>query len=148
MSKKQVIVLFLLICGLVFSSFVRVTFNLHNGFIYHSWWFRLAPLPLFDLSENSSGQLMLTTAMGGYLFYLLAGILFINDVRQNRRWLLITLGFMFVTIYAIYFELSAMIHDWQGKFTGEHLWAGPVLFLLGLLIFFKILKTPADQNSR
>ena len=143
MTKKHFLLLALLICGLIFSSHIRITFNLHGGFVFQSWWFRIIPIPLFDHAESSSENMTLTSTVFGYVFYVVAGILFIYDVRDNRRWLLITLGFIFVTLYAIYFELTAMIHDLLLDFSGEHLWAGPVLFLLGLLIYFKSIKIRA-----
>ena len=146
MTKKQFLLLALLICGLIFSTHIRITFNLHGGFVFQSWWFSIIPLPLFDHAESSSGQMALTSSVLGYVFYVIFGALCIIDVSGNRRWLLITLGFIFVTVYAIYFEIAAMIHDLRLVFSGEHLWAGPVLFLLGLLIYFKSSKIRAENR--
>jgi hypothetical protein len=144
MTAKQIFTVVILVLGLVFSSLVRFTFNLQDGFVFHSWW--INPLPLFNFAEDGSSMLNLTSTAAGYLFYIVAGLFFIKDVRENARWLLITLGYIFVTVYAVYFEMMAMLDDLQGKFSGQHLWAGPVLFLLGLLIYFKTMKLIAGKE--
>ena len=135
MQPKQKQFLILLIAGFVLSSIVKIDFSLNPGFVFHGLNITL-PLPLFDFAEQS-GQARLTTALAGYLFYALAGVLFIGQLKNNKRWLMITLGFILVTLYAVYFEASAWFAAMSGEYNGEHMSIGPILFLLGLLIYAK-----------
>jgi len=135
MQPKQKQFLILLIAGFVLSSLLRVTFNLSGGFAFHEVEITL-PLPLFDFAEQSN-QTRLTSTLVGYVLYAAAGLVFIGQLKANQRWLLITLGFILVTLYAVYFEASAWAAGMSGEYNGEHMSIGPVLFLLGLLIYAK-----------
>jgi hypothetical protein len=135
MQPKQKQFLILLIAGFVLSSIVKIDFSLNPGFVFHGLKITL-PLPLFDFAEES-GQTQLNTAIVGYVSYAIAGLVFIGQLKENKRWLLITLGFILVTLYAVYFEASAWGASMNGNYNGEHMSIGPILFLLGLLIFAK-----------
>lgn len=135
MQPKQKQFLILLIAGFLFSSILEMAFNLSGGFTFRELEITL-PLPLFDFAGQSN-QTHLTTALVGYVLYAAAGLVFIGEMKDNSRWLLITLGFILLTLYAIYFEASAWAADMKGAYTGEHMSIGPVLFLLGLLIYAK-----------
>jgi len=143
MTFKQKQFLILLALGLVFSSILRITFNLNDGFLFHDFSFT-PPLPLFDYAAEGSQQSELTSTLIGYVFYLIAAVLFISEIKKNQRWLMILLGLIAITLYATYFEISAMVADMQGEYAGRHAWVGPTLFLLGLLIYFKSKNLPED----
>lgn len=135
MQAKQKQFLILLIAGFVLSSLLQVTFTLSEGFTFHEIEITL-PLPLFDFAGQSN-QTHLTSTLVGYVLYAAAGLVFIGQLKVNQRWLFITLGFILVTLYAIYFEASAWASDINDEYTGKHMSIGPVLFLLGLLIYAK-----------
>jgi hypothetical protein len=135
MQPKQKQFLILLAVGFVLSGIVKIEFSLNPGFVFHGLNISL-PLPLFDFAEES-GQTRLSTELAGYLFYAIAGLVFIGELKSNKRWLLITLGFILVTLYAVYFEASAWAAGMSGEYNGEHMSIGPILFLLGLLIYAK-----------
>ena len=132
-----------MIFGLVFSSIVRITFNLSDGFVFHDLSLT-PPLPLFDYADEGSTHAELTSTLVGYVFFILAGFIFIDEIKENQRWLMILLGFVAIAMYASYFEVSSMIADINGEYKGTHAWVGPTLFLLGLLIFFKSKTMPRE----
>ena len=136
MQPKQKQFLILLIAGFVLSSIVKITFSLNPGFVFHGLEITL-PLPLFDFAEEASQHKQLSTTLVGYIFYAAAGLVIIGQLKANQRWQLITLGFILLSLYAIYFEASAWASDISNDYKGQHMWIGPVMFLLGLLIYFK-----------
>ena len=143
MTGKQKQFLIFLALGLIFSSIMRITFNLHDGFLFHDLSLT-PPLPLFDYADEGSTHAKLTSTLLGYAFFILAGFIFIGEIKENQRWLMILLGFVAITLYASYFEVSSMIADINGEYKGEHAWVGPTLFLLGLLVYFKSKTLPRE----
>jgi len=141
MTGKQKQFIVLLILGLVFSSILRITFNLSDGFVCHDLSIT-PPFPLFDYADKGSTHAQLTSTFFGYVLFLLAGFTFIGEIKEDQRWLMILLGFVAITLYAAYFEFSSLMADINGKYEGEHAWVGPTLFLLGLLIYFKSRTLP------
>ena len=141
MTGNQKQFLIFLALGLIFSSILRINFNLHQGFVFHDLSLS-PPIPLFDYVDEGSAREELTSTLFGYVFFILAGIIFIGEIKENQRWLMILLGFIAIALYAVYFEGSSMIADMKGDYKGEHAWVGPTLFLLGLLIYFKSRTLP------
>lgn len=140
MTTKQKILLGLLILGLVFSSLVRLQFNLSDGFVSHGVMIKFIPLPLFDYVGHS-GDLSLTSTIFGYLFFLLSGVLLFLETRKNKLQRRLWLGFLFIALYATYFEWTSLMQDINLHFIGQHLRMGPVLFLLGLFLFIRSYRT-------
>jgi hypothetical protein len=62
------------------------------------------------------------------------------------RWLIIVLGYVGITIIAVYQEASSMIQDINGEFAGQHFRVGPTLFILGLVMFFRIKSLDSKSN--
>jgi len=140
MNTKPKILLGLLILGLVFSSLVRLQFNLSDGFVSHGVMTKFIPLPLFDY-KGQSGDLLLTSTIFGYLFFLLAGVLLFLETRKNKLERRLWLGFLFITLYATYFEWTSLMQDINLTYAGQHLRMGPVLFLLGLVLYIRSYRT-------
>lgn len=136
MTTKSKILLALLILGLVFSSLVRLQFNLSDGFVSHGVMIKFIPLPLFDY-DGQSGDLSLTSTIFGYLFFLLTGVLFFLETMENKLQRRLWLGFLFITLYATYFEWMSLMQDINLTYAGRHLRMGPVLFLLGLVLYIR-----------
>jgi len=136
MTTKQKIILGLLMLGLVFSSLVRLRFNLSDGFISHGLWTKMLPVPVFDYN-GVSGDLSLTSTIIGYLFFLLSGVLLLMEAKNNKQLKVLWAGFLLITIYTTYFEWTSLMQDIHLKFVGQHLWMGPALFLLGLILFYR-----------
>lgn len=136
MNTKQKILLGLLILGLVFSSLVRLRFNLSDGFVSHGVWTKLLPLPLFDYN-GTSGDLSLTSTIIGYLFFLLAGVFLLLESKNSKLMKRLWAVFLLLTVYATYFEWTSLMQDIHLKFTGQHLWMGPALFLIALVLFIR-----------
>ena len=146
MMTKPRILLGLLILGLVFSSLVRLQFNLSDGFVSHGVMTKLIPLPLFDY-KGQSGDLSLTSTIFGYLFFLLSGVLLFLETRKNKLQRRLRLGFLFITLYATYFEWTSLMQDINLTYTGQHLRMGPVLFLLGLVLYIRNYRTHRVQRE-
>jgi len=146
MTTKQKILLGLLILGLVFSSLVRLQFNLSDGFVSHGVMIKFIPLPLFDYA-GQSGDLSLTSTIFGYLFFLLAGVLLFLKTRKNKLQRRLWLGFLFITLYATYFEWTSLMQDINLTYAGQHLRMGPVLFLLGLVLYIRSYRTHRGKRE-
>lgn len=146
MTTKQKILLGLLVLGLVFSSLVRMQFNLSDGFVSHGVMIKFIPLPLFDY-DGQSGDLSLTSTIFGYLFFLLSGVLLIMENKNNKLQRRLWLGFLFITLYATYFEWSALMQDIHSQFIGQHLRMGPVLFLVALILFIRNYRVERESRE-
>lgn len=136
MNSKQKITLGLLTLGLVFSSIIRVKFNISNGFEFQELWITL-PLPLFDFASKSSNEMALTTTFLGYLIYAVFGLLLITDVKALINKDILLAVFLFVTIIALAFELISVIQGLNSNLERHHARVGPTLFLIGLWILVK-----------
>jgi hypothetical protein len=144
MKTNRKLILVLLICGLILSSLVRIVFNLSNGFEYHNFWIKILPLPIIDFAGKSSNQMSLTSTIIGYIIYLIAGFLMIQTQKNDILWISI---FVLIILISIYFETTSMIQDLNSRFTGQHLRTGPILFILGLLIFLKDKKKQQEITN-
>ena len=136
MTTKQKIILGLLMLGLVFSSLVRLRFNLSDGFVSHGMRTQLLPLPIFDFAKASK-DLSLTSTIIGYLFFAVSGVLLLLEAINNKLLRSLWVGFLLVTVYATYFEWTSLMQDINSTFAGQHLRMGTVLFLLGLILFYR-----------
>jgi len=133
MRTNQKVILVLLIIGLLFSSIIRVKFNLSNGFEYHGFWIRLLPIPIFDYAGGSNDP-KLTSTIFGYLFYLVTGLMMLNNHKKIISWASV---FIAIILISILFETAYMVQDFNQKFVGQHLRVGPFLFIIGFLIFYE-----------
>ena len=143
MTIRTKILLAVLILGLIFSSMFGINYNITNGFEFNSFWYVLLPIKLLDFSGSDPNQLYLTSRILGYFIYALFGILLFTDFKTNRTGILSYIFYLLIVFYAIYFEGNAILQDIRVNYTGQHLWIGTTLFILGLYNLnrkFKILK--------
>ena len=134
MKTKQKIFIVLLILGLIFSSLLRVRFNVSNGFDFQNFWIKFLPLPIFDFG-GSTNELVLTTTFLGYLFFVISSFFMPKNIKTLNVKNLGLIAFSLLTILAIVFEGSSIIQDLNSNFTGQHFRIGPTLFIIGILIF-------------
>jgi hypothetical protein len=140
MNSKQKISLGFLILGLIFSSIIRVRFNVSNGFEFQGFW--ITPLPsIFDFAAISSSDLALTSASFGYLFLGVFGLLMLSDFKALRQKTTSLTVFLVLTLLALVFESVSIIQDISSSFGGQHLRIGLALFLFGLLILVNNYRT-------
>jgi len=140
MNKTQKITLALLVIGLIFSSLLRIAFNVSDGFVFQRFLISVLPLPIFDYAGNASNELNLTTTILGYFFYLFAGFVLIKKNKDDKKWYSFAVGFVLILVTAIIFEGSSIVLDLKSEFVGQHLRIGPALFILGFLTLTKNLK--------
>ncbi len=133
MKTNQKVILVLLAIGLLFSSIIRIKFNLSNGFEYHGFWIRFLPLPIFDYAGGSNDP-KLTSTIFGYLFYLVTGLMMLYNHKKIISWVSVFIAIIFISFL---FETSYMIQDMNQKFVGQHLRVGPFLFLIGIILLYK-----------
>ena len=62
MSKR--ISLLILVLGLIFSSILRIKFNLNDGFQFHGIGFNLVPMPILDFGGFSGIESLSSTIIG------------------------------------------------------------------------------------
>ena len=126
--------LILLILGLVFSQLILFVFNLSNGFEYHEIDIRL--LPIAEYAGRTSPQLYLTSAMLGYIAFVVFGVINTNKIKAPSIFKSV---FMFtaISIVVTFFEFTSILEDLNGTFHGKHFRIGWLLFFLGLWIFSK-----------
>ena len=124
----------LLILGLIFGQFIRLTYNLNNGFEIHSISFKL--LPIADYAGKASPQLFLTTTILGYFAFIIFGIINTNKTKYPSifKSALLYTGIVLVVTF---FEFTSILEDLNGTFEGKHFRIAWLLFLLGLWIFSK-----------
>ena len=140
MNSKQKLSLGFLILGLIFSSIIRVRFNVSNGFEFQSFW--ITPLPsVFDFAAIRSSDLALTSTSFGYLFLCVFGLLMLSDFKAIRQKTTSLTVFLVLTLLAIVFESVSIIQDISSSFGGQHLRIGLALFLFGLLILVNNYRT-------
>lgn len=133
MNSKQKLSLGFLILGLIFSSIIRVRFNVSNGFEFQGFW--ITPLPsIFDFAVVRSSDLALTSTSFGYLFLIISGLFMLSDFKALRQKNTSLIIFLILTLLALVFEFVSIIQDISSSFVGQHLRIGLVLFLFGLLI--------------
>ena len=133
MNSKQKLSLGFLILGLIFSSIIRVRFNVSNGFEFQGFW--ITPLPsIFDFAVVRSSDLALTSTSFGYLFLIISGLFMLSDFKALRQKTTSLTVFLVLTLLALVFEFVSIIQDISSSFVGQHLRIGLVLFLFGLLI--------------
>lgn len=133
MRAHQKVIFILLILGVIFSSFIRIKFNLSDGFEYHGFWIRLLPLPIFDYAGGSN-ELKLTSTIVGYLFYLVSGLMMLKNHKKVISWASV---FIAIILISILFETIYMIQDMNQKFIGQHLRVGPFLLIVGIILFYE-----------
>ncbi len=140
MNSKQKLSLGFLILGLIFSSIIRVRFNVSNGFEFQGFW--IMPLPsIFDFAAISSSDLALTSTSFGYLFLGVFGLLMLSDFKALRQKTTSLTVFLVLTLLALVFESVSIIQDISSSFGGQHLRIGLALFLFGLLILVNNYRT-------
>ncbi len=133
MSRKLSLVI--LVLGLIFSSILRVKFNLNGGFQFHGVWFKLIPIPFFDYS-GSIDQKYLTTTFIGYFFYLILILgYFKHFVKQNSTVKVLVILSFALTCCALFVEMRSILNDALSLNNGMHFRVGPLLCLLGVLIY-------------
>jgi hypothetical protein len=137
MNSKKIILWIILLAGLVFSSTIRLKFNLHGGFTFSSLWFTLIPIPLFDYG-NISPINLLTTTVVGYLFYIAYGIIFLISGKHRFTLIILIVGLLSLSIIGSAIEISTFLHDINGQYVGRHLRMGPTIFILGLYSMIQI----------
>lgn len=140
MNSKQKFILVLLILGYIFSSFIRIRFNLLAGFEFHNFWFTPLPFPFFKIAGESSDFTWLTSTIFGYLFYAFAAIVLLKTTIGSKTGFLMSIAFLLAVIYAIYFEGSSIIQDMKSNYIGQFLHIGPFLAVLGALVLLKVRK--------
>jgi hypothetical protein len=141
MNTKQKLSIGFLFLGFIFSSMVRVRFNISNGFDFHSFWIKIIPTPIFDFAIYSSNGLYLTTTIFGYLFFVAFGFFMINELKSLKVKSKSPMLFLLFTLCAILFEFTTIIQDVYSSYNGQHLRIGPALLIFGLLIFIKNNRT-------
>ncbi len=140
MNSKQKLSLGFLILGLIFSSIIRVRFNVSNGFEFQGFW--ITPLPsIFDFAAIRSSDLALTSTSFGYLFLVISGLFMLSDFKALRKKNTSLKVFLVLTLLALVFESVSIIQDLSSSFGGQHLRIGFALFLFGLLVLVKNYRT-------
>lgn len=124
----------LLIFGFIFSQLFRIVFNLNNGFEYH--YFTIKLLPIADYAGKGSPQLFLTSAIVGYIAFVIFGFINTNKIKSPDIFKS-SLMFTGISIVVAFFEFTSILEDINGNFQGKHFRIGWLLFLLGLWIFSK-----------
>ena len=136
MSKKQNLFLYLSVLGLLFSSLLRIRFNLSPNFEFSNFWLKVLPLPIYDYA-GSSNETQLTSTIVGYFFYFIAGLIMIWDVRKDKFLFPIVCGFLLLTAFASYQEYTSLIQDIKSTYKGQHMRIGPGLFVLFLWLRYR-----------
>jgi hypothetical protein len=140
MNSKQKLSLGFLILGLIFSSIIRVRFNVSNGFEFQGFW--ITPLPsTFDFAAIRSSDLALTSTSFGYFFLVISGLFMLSDFKALRKKTTSLTVFLVLTLLALVFESVSIIQDLSSSFGGQHLRIGFALFLFGLLVLVKNYRT-------
>lgn len=85
MNNKQKLILVLIILGYIFSSLLRIKFNLSHGFEFYEFWITPIPFPFFRVVVESSDITLLTSTIFGYLFYALAAIILIKKTTGSKQ---------------------------------------------------------------
>lgn len=149
MTYNQKILLGILFLGLIFSSMFGINFNLVKGFEFKGFWFNIIPFKLLDFARADNTVLLLTSRILGYFIYALFGLLLIKDFKVNRTGMISYITYLLIVFYAIYFEGTSLFQDMKSNYSGQHLWIGTILFLLGLFNFnrkFKVFKFSKMQT--
>ena len=140
MTSKQKLSLIFLILGLVFSTIIRVRFNVSNGFEFQDFW--ITPIPsIFDFAAIRSSDLALTSTSFGYLFFVIFGLLMLIDFKTLIQKTTSLTIFLVLSLLALVFESVSIIQDISSSFVGQHLRIGLALFLFGLLILVNNYRT-------
>ena len=140
MNTKQKLSLAFLILGLIFSSIIRVRFNVSNGFEFQGFWITLLP-SIFDFAAMRSSDLALTRTSLGYLFLVFSGLFMLSDFKALKHKTTSLIVFLLLTLLALVFESFSIIQDISSNFAGQHLRIGLALFLFGLLILVNNSRT-------
>lgn len=136
---KKGLLLFTLIGGLIFSAMIRISFNLNDGFVFNDFMLKFLPLPLFDFAKADPNQLFLTSTIVGYVFYLIFCLIGLDRIKPKKPGIFFTfLSFVLLTLFASFYEITSIVKDYQGDFVGAHFRTGPVLFMIGLILFLQI----------
>jgi hypothetical protein len=146
---KRTVLISSLILALLLSSIIRIRFNFYGGFTFYDFWMTF-PLAIFDFARNSSNQLQLTSTIFGYLFYfIIALFLFDKTIFTRRITSFAWYALIILTGFAFYFECSAFLKDFNGQFTGSHFRIGPLLFIIGLTLYYEmgIIKNWTVKNE-
>ena len=145
MNSKQKFSFVFLILGLIFSSLIRIRFNVSNGFEFQGFW--ITPLPsIFDFAAMRSSDLTLTSTILGYLFLVISGFLMPGDFKSIRQKTTSLTVFLALTLLALVFESVAVIQDISSSFRGQHLRIGLALFVFGLFILVNNYRTIKDNK--
>lgn len=83
MNLRQKVSLVFLILGFVFSSIIRVRFNISNGFEYHNLWITWIP-SFFDFALIRSSEHALTTTFLGYSIFGVSAYFMLKDIPPQN----------------------------------------------------------------
>lgn len=140
MNLRQKITLGFLILGFIFSSIIRIRFNIDNGFEFHNLWITWIP-SFFNFALLSSSEQTLTTTFLGYSFFIASGFLMLKPTKgpgAKNKGLVFFLG---LVAFALTFELISLFQDLFFSYYGQHLRMGLLIFLLGIIIFRQTLHS-------
>ena len=140
MNFRQKISLVFLILGLLFSSIIRVRFNISNGFEFHNIWITWIP-SIFDFALLSTKEQDLTSTFLGYIFFAVFGILMLNQIKRpvNKNKNLTT--YLGLTVFALLFELISLAQDLYTSYYGQHLRIGMLLFFFGIIVYYQTIHS-------
>lgn len=139
MRTKQKLIQLLAALGLIFSSLIRIRFNINPDFEFEQIWLKVLPFPIFDYADQSH-DLYLSSTIIGYLFYILSGLFMLKEIKTDRLLLPLISGFLILSAYAIYVETTSIIQDMHSLYKGRYMRIGPTLFIIFLLVYSKYQK--------
>lgn len=139
MSTKQKLIQLLAALGLIFSSLLRINFNINTNFEFQQIWLRVLPFPIFDYADQSH-DLYLSSTIIGYLFYVLSGFIMLKEIKTDRLLFPLISGFLILSSYAIYVETTSILQDMHSVYKGQYMRIGPTLFIVFLWVYSKYQK--------
>lgn len=134
MNLRHKITLAFLFLGFIFSSIIRIRFNIDNGFEFHNLWITWIP-SFFNFALLSSSEQTLTTTFLGYIFFVTSGFIMFKSTKgleSKNKSLIFFLG---LSAFALLFESISLIQDLFFSYYGQHMRIGLLLLIMGLVIF-------------
>jgi hypothetical protein len=132
----------ILILGLLFSI-VLISFRIENGYEILNSGFKFS---LIDVAFSSSNETYLSSAILGYLCFLIYSLVMWKKTIGNGKILLLI--FSFLTFIGMFFEIKTFYEALNGIYNGTHFRIGVSLALIGYYISNRMnIAEPNKENA-
>lgn len=128
-----------LVLGFTFSALFGISIS--NHLTLEGFWFLNIPIKMEEVAGIDSENNILKSALLGYLLYLIFGVnTLLAQIKNSGRKASVTM-FLAILTYTMTIECRFLYNSYLGDYTGRHFYIALPIFVYGLIIYLKAVKS-------